>query len=42
MTDKFRKIAEEAERNLNTYEVKIGANKTSRNDEAGIDMRVDN
>ncbi|RWA11717.1 hypothetical protein EKO27_g3383 [Xylaria grammica] len=34
MTDKFRKIAEEAERNLNTYEAKIGANKTPRNDEA--------
>ncbi|TRX94797.1 hypothetical protein FHL15_004258 [Xylaria flabelliformis] len=38
----FRKIAEEAERNLNTYEAKTGAHKSSTNDEAGIDTRVEN
>ncbi|KAI1751425.1 hypothetical protein F4782DRAFT_531451 [Xylaria castorea] len=42
MTENFRKIAEEAERNLNTYEAKTGAHKTSRNDEAGVDTRVEN
>ncbi|RYC63245.1 hypothetical protein CHU98_g2978 [Xylaria longipes] len=41
-TENFRKIAEEAERNLNTYEAKTGAHKTSRNDEAGVDTRVEN
>ncbi|KAI0426418.1 hypothetical protein F5Y09DRAFT_318984 [Xylaria sp. FL1042] len=40
--DEFRKIAEEAERNLNTYESKTGAHRTSRNDEAGVDTRVEN
>ncbi|KAI0866886.1 hypothetical protein F4860DRAFT_508379 [Xylaria cubensis] len=37
----FRKIAEEAERNLNTYEAKTGAHKSSKNDEAGVDTRVE-
>ncbi|KAH8162730.1 hypothetical protein CIB48_g5517 [Xylaria polymorpha] len=41
-TENFRKIAEEAERNLNTYEAKTGAHKTSQNDEAGVDTRVKN
>ncbi|KAJ3568469.1 hypothetical protein NPX13_g6413 [Xylaria arbuscula] len=40
--DDFRKIAEEAERNLNTYENKTGAHKQSSNDEAGVDSRVVN
>ncbi|KAI1815997.1 hypothetical protein GGS20DRAFT_278152 [Poronia punctata] len=40
--DTFRKIAEDAERNLNTFENKTGANKTSTNDEAGVDTRVEN
>ncbi|KAI0408692.1 hypothetical protein F4802DRAFT_617667 [Xylaria palmicola] len=39
--ENFRKIAEEAEINLNTYESKTGAHRTSRNDEAGIDTRVE-
>ncbi|KAI0460466.1 hypothetical protein F5B21DRAFT_451905 [Xylaria acuta] len=41
-TEDFRKIAEEAERNLNTYEAKTGAHKISRNDEASVDTRVEN
>ncbi|KAI0549403.1 hypothetical protein F4679DRAFT_584544 [Xylaria curta] len=41
-TESFRKIAEEAERNLNTYEAKTGAHKTSLNDEAGVDTRIEN
>ncbi|KAI1346875.1 hypothetical protein F5Y01DRAFT_296703 [Xylaria sp. FL0043] len=41
-SEEFRKIAEEAERNLNTYEAKTGAHKTSPSDEAGVDRRVEN
>ncbi|KAI1425981.1 hypothetical protein F5Y12DRAFT_713636 [Xylaria sp. FL1777] len=41
-TDDFRKIAEEAERNLNTYESKTGAHKTSPSDDAGVDSRAVN
>jgi hypothetical protein len=41
-SEDFRKIAEEAERNLNTYEAKTGAHKMSANDEAGVDTRVEN
>ncbi|KAI8628657.1 hypothetical protein F5Y19DRAFT_476202 [Xylariaceae sp. FL1651] len=37
----FRKIAEEAERDLNSYEAKTGAHKGSSNDEAGVDSRVE-
>ncbi|KAI0447994.1 hypothetical protein F4803DRAFT_495971 [Xylaria telfairii] len=40
--ENFRKIAEKAERNLNTYEAKTGAHKTFRNDEAGVDTRAEN
>lgn len=40
--DEFRKIAEEAERNLNTYENKTGAHKQSSNDDASVDTRVVN
>ncbi|KAK5629597.1 hypothetical protein RRF57_005312 [Xylaria bambusicola] len=40
--DDFRKIAEEAERNINTYESKTGAHKTSPSDDAGVDTRVEN
>jgi len=38
----FRKIAEDAERDLNTYENKTGAHKISPSDEAGVDTRVEN
>ncbi|KAI3337127.1 hypothetical protein HD806DRAFT_542841 [Xylariaceae sp. AK1471] len=41
-TETFRKIAEQAERDLNTYEAKTGAHKTSPSDEAGVDTRVEN
>jgi hypothetical protein len=41
-TETFQKIAEQAERDLNTYEAKTGAHKTSTNDEAGVDTRVEN
>ncbi|KAF2970603.1 hypothetical protein GQX73_g2975 [Xylaria multiplex] len=40
-TENFRKIAEEAERNLNTYEAKTGAHKTSHQGEAGVDTGVE-
>ncbi|KAI0526482.1 hypothetical protein F5B22DRAFT_655631 [Xylaria bambusicola] len=40
--DDFRKIAEEAERNLNTYESKTGAHRTSPNDDSGVETRVEN
>lgn len=33
-------MAEEAERNLNTYEAKTGANKTPRNSEVGVELGV--
>ncbi|KAI0533408.1 hypothetical protein GGR58DRAFT_506372 [Xylaria digitata] len=39
--EKCRKIAEEAERNLNTYEAKTGVHKTSHHGEAGVDTGVE-
>ncbi|KAK7908588.1 hypothetical protein PG985_015891 [Apiospora marii] len=38
----WREIAAQAERDLNSYEAKTGAGKTSVNDEAGVDTRVEN
>ncbi|KAK8090255.1 hypothetical protein PG997_005216 [Apiospora hydei] len=38
----WRNVAEQAERDLNTYEAKTGHGKTSVNDEAGVDTRVEN
>ncbi|KAI1460599.1 hypothetical protein F4805DRAFT_454530 [Annulohypoxylon moriforme] len=40
-SETLRKIADEAERDLNTYEAKTGAQKTSSNDEAGVDTRAE-
>lgn len=40
-SEDFRKIAEQAERDLNTYEAKTGARKTSGTDEAGVNTRVE-
>ncbi|KAI3343852.1 hypothetical protein F4824DRAFT_23297 [Ustulina deusta] len=40
--DDYRKMAEEAERKLNTYESKTGAHRTSPSDEEGVDTRVIN
>ncbi|KAI2626423.1 hypothetical protein GGR54DRAFT_653258 [Hypoxylon sp. NC1633] len=42
IVETLRNIADQAERDLNTYEAKTGATKTSRNDEAGVDSRVEN
>ncbi|KAI1823071.1 hypothetical protein F4861DRAFT_540374 [Xylaria intraflava] len=39
--ENIRKVAQEAERSLNTYEAKTGAHKTSPSDEAGVDSRVE-
>ncbi|KAI1259016.1 hypothetical protein F5Y18DRAFT_411323 [Xylariaceae sp. FL1019] len=39
--EELRKVAEQAERDLNTYEAKTGAHKTSPSDEAGVDSRVE-
>lgn len=38
----WRSVAEQAERDLNTYEAKTGRGKTGVNDEAGVDTRVEN
>ncbi|KAK8041872.1 hypothetical protein PG993_006395 [Apiospora rasikravindrae] len=38
----WRNVAEQAERDLNSYEAKTGHGKTSINDEAGVDTRVEN
>ncbi|CAJ2506927.1 Uu.00g081130.m01.CDS01 [Anthostomella pinea] len=38
----LQEIANQAERDLNSYEAKTGANKTSPSDEAGVDSRVEN
>ncbi|KAI0115204.1 hypothetical protein F4814DRAFT_311291 [Daldinia grandis] len=40
-SETLRSIADQAERDLNSYEAKTGANRTSRNDEAGVDTRVE-
>ncbi|KAI1771274.1 hypothetical protein F4818DRAFT_208956 [Hypoxylon cercidicola] len=37
----LRRIADQAEQDLNSYEAKTGAKKTSPNDEAGVDTRVE-
>lgn len=39
--DQLRNLAEQAERDLNTYEAKTGAHKTSTGDEAGVDSRAE-
>ncbi|KAI0180120.1 hypothetical protein GGR52DRAFT_568879 [Hypoxylon sp. FL1284] len=41
-SETLRNIADQAERDLNSYQAKTGANKTSPNDEAGVDSRVEN
>ncbi|KAI2637324.1 hypothetical protein GGS21DRAFT_511077 [Xylaria nigripes] len=41
-TEDIQRIAQEAERSLNTYEAKTGAHKTSPTEEAGVDSRVEN
>ncbi|KAI1376776.1 hypothetical protein F4677DRAFT_417950 [Hypoxylon crocopeplum] len=40
-SETLRNIADTAERDLNTYEAKTGRTKTSPNDEAGVDSRVE-
>ncbi|KAI1484036.1 hypothetical protein F4774DRAFT_5899 [Daldinia eschscholtzii] len=40
-SETLRNIADQAERDLNSYEAKTGAHKTSPNDEAGVDTRVE-
>ncbi|KAI1799511.1 hypothetical protein F4811DRAFT_568147 [Daldinia bambusicola] len=40
-SETLRNIADQAERDLNSYEAKTGAHKTSVNDEAGVDTRVE-
>ncbi|KAI0902135.1 hypothetical protein F4806DRAFT_502105 [Annulohypoxylon nitens] len=40
-SETLRKIADQAERDLNTYDAKTGAQKTSSNDEAGVDTRAE-
>ncbi|KAH9884553.1 hypothetical protein F4778DRAFT_762603 [Xylariomycetidae sp. FL2044] len=41
-SEELRNIAEQAEKDLNTYEAKTGAKKTSPSDDAGVDSRVEN
>ncbi|KAI0010279.1 hypothetical protein F4779DRAFT_578238 [Xylariaceae sp. FL0662B] len=41
-SETLRQIADQAEHDLNTYEAKTGAHKTSPNDEAGVDTRAEN
>lgn len=38
----LRNIADQAERDLNSYQAKTGAGKTSASDDAGVDSRVEN
>lgn len=38
----LRNIADQAERDLNSYQAKTGAGKTSSSDDAGVDSRVEN
>ncbi|KAI1331297.1 hypothetical protein F5Y16DRAFT_361116 [Xylariaceae sp. FL0255] len=40
--EELTKIAEAAERNLNTHEAKTGAHRTSPSDESGVSRRVEN
>lgn len=40
-SENLRNIAEQAERDLNTYEAKTGAHR-ARDDEAGVDTRAEN
>ncbi|KAH7041002.1 uncharacterized protein B0I36DRAFT_344649 [Microdochium trichocladiopsis] len=40
-SEEFRNIAEQAERDLNTYQAKTGAGKQSSNDDAGVDTSVE-
>ncbi|KAI0382957.1 hypothetical protein F5Y04DRAFT_36146 [Hypomontagnella monticulosa] len=40
-SETLRQIADQAERDLNSYEAKTGRNKISPNDEAGVDTRVE-
>lgn len=40
-SETLRKIADQAERDLNTYDAKTGVQKTSSNDEAGVDTRAE-
>ncbi|KAL7626384.1 hypothetical protein AAE478_003156 [Parahypoxylon ruwenzoriense] len=40
-SETMRNIADQAERDLNTYEAKTGAHRTSANDESGVDTRVE-
>lgn len=39
--DKLLDLAQQAERDLNSYQAKTGANKQSSSDEAGVDTRVE-
>ncbi|KAI1085836.1 hypothetical protein F5B20DRAFT_575338 [Whalleya microplaca] len=41
-SETLRNIVSQAERDLNSYQAKTGAHKTSPNDEAGVDSRVEN
>ncbi|RYO82661.1 hypothetical protein DL764_009579 [Monosporascus ibericus] len=41
-SENMRNIAEQAERDLNTYEAKTGAGRGTRSDEAGVDPMVEN
>ncbi|KAI5868145.1 hypothetical protein GGS23DRAFT_591941 [Durotheca rogersii] len=40
-SETLRDIANQAEKDLNTYEAKTGVHETSPNDESGVDTRVD-
>ena len=39
--DDLRNVAEQAERDLNTYEAKTGVGRSTRSDDAGVDPRVE-
>ncbi|KAI1335160.1 hypothetical protein F5Y15DRAFT_399126 [Xylariaceae sp. FL0016] len=41
-SEELRNIADQAEKDLNTYGAKTGAHKSSVNDEVGVDSRVEN
>lgn len=41
-TENLRNITEQAERDLNNYEAKTGAGRSTRSDDAGVDPRVEN
>ncbi|KAI8964106.1 hypothetical protein F5Y11DRAFT_317292 [Daldinia sp. FL1419] len=40
-SETLRNIADQAERDLNSYEAKTGANRSTRTDDAGVDTRVE-